>query len=240
MSAPAPAPVSRGPTVIYLIRHGSTAFNEGSRFRGKSTVPLSDLGRRQAQSVADLLAAKPIAHVACSPLPRAVETANIIAAPHLAKQSPPVPAPADMYHPAAPYVTIDDGYTSANYGPWEGHTTEEIAISDPQGYKMFREHIDQAQFDGETLDGLSQRFRASLLRLVEQFPGQQVAVITHQICTRAVLCDLMGAPKSFYWQLGQEPGCVNVIEYHDGKFSVKIMNWTPDMWDKVGVVSKAW
>jgi len=57
--------------------------------------------------------------------------------------------------------------------------------------------------------------------------------VTHQICTRAFLCDLVGAPKSFYWQLGQEPGCINVVEYDGFKFYLKIMNWTPDMWDKV-------
>lgn len=33
--------------LVYLTRHGSTMFNEGARFRGSSTVPLSELGKQQ-------------------------------------------------------------------------------------------------------------------------------------------------------------------------------------------------
>jgi len=36
--------------MIYLISHGQTAWNSEGLFRGQKDIPLSDTGRKQAQS----------------------------------------------------------------------------------------------------------------------------------------------------------------------------------------------
>jgi probable phosphoglycerate mutase len=76
--------------MLYLIRHGESTYNAEGRIQGQSDVALSELGRRQSAAVAEALATVPIDAVYSSPLHRAMETAQAIAAPHgLPVQSDP-------------------------------------------------------------------------------------------------------------------------------------------------------
>lgn len=65
---------------IYLARHGRTAYNHERRFQGRLPVPLDDEGRGQARALADLAATRGFAALWSSPLLRARETADIVAA----------------------------------------------------------------------------------------------------------------------------------------------------------------
>lgn len=64
--------------MIWLARHGETAYNAERRFQGQGPVPLSDRGREQARELAEQAAARGFASLWTSPLPRALETAEIV------------------------------------------------------------------------------------------------------------------------------------------------------------------
>jgi broad specificity phosphatase PhoE len=66
------------PTGIYLARHGQTAYNKEGRFQGQQEVPLDDTGRAQAAELAERAARYGFAALCCSPLLRALETADIV------------------------------------------------------------------------------------------------------------------------------------------------------------------
>ncbi len=66
--------------MIYLARHGQTAYNLEGRFQGQQQVPLDDTGRAQAHELAERAAAYGFAALWCSPLLRARETADVVAA----------------------------------------------------------------------------------------------------------------------------------------------------------------
>ena len=65
---------------LYLARHGQTAYNLEGRFQGQLPVSLDDTGRAQANELAELAAAHEFAALWCSPLLRARETADAVAA----------------------------------------------------------------------------------------------------------------------------------------------------------------
>ena len=65
--------------LVYLIRHGETAWNRENRIQGREDIPLSPEGISQARTCAEALEGIPLAAVATSPLSRAVETARAIA-----------------------------------------------------------------------------------------------------------------------------------------------------------------
>lgn len=65
---------------IWLARHGETAYNAERRFQGQGPVPLSARGREQAGALAEQAVGHRFASLWCSPLPRARETAEIVAA----------------------------------------------------------------------------------------------------------------------------------------------------------------
>jgi broad specificity phosphatase PhoE len=65
---------------IYLARHGQTAYNHEGRFQGQQQIPLDDTGRAQAAELAERAAGYGFRALWCSPLLRARETADIVAA----------------------------------------------------------------------------------------------------------------------------------------------------------------
>jgi probable phosphoglycerate mutase len=70
----------RSAASIFLARHGQTAYNLEGRFQGQLPVPLDDTGRTQAAELAERAATHDFAKLWCSPLLRARETADIVAA----------------------------------------------------------------------------------------------------------------------------------------------------------------
>ena len=61
------------PTVT-LVRHGQTEWSESLRHTGRTDIPLTDLGRRQATALGEMLTGEPFNLVLSSPLTRAWET----------------------------------------------------------------------------------------------------------------------------------------------------------------------
>jgi broad specificity phosphatase PhoE len=68
------------PALVYLARHGQTAYNAEGRFQGQQAIPLDEVGRAQAAELAERAAGYGFAALWCSPLLRARETADAVAA----------------------------------------------------------------------------------------------------------------------------------------------------------------
>ena len=69
-------------TTILLVRHGETIDNARQIMQGQTHGELNERGREQAQQVAQRLASEQVDAVVASDLHRAIQTAEIIAAPH--------------------------------------------------------------------------------------------------------------------------------------------------------------
>jgi broad specificity phosphatase PhoE len=65
---------------VYLARHGQTAYNHEGRFQGQQQIPLDDTGRAQALELAERAAPYGFRALWTSPLIRARETAEAVAA----------------------------------------------------------------------------------------------------------------------------------------------------------------
>ena len=71
-----------GVTTLFLVRHGETVDNARQIMQGQTQGCLNERGREQAAQVARRLAEEPIDAIVASDLQRAIQTAEIIAAPH--------------------------------------------------------------------------------------------------------------------------------------------------------------
>jgi broad specificity phosphatase PhoE len=87
---------------VTLVRHGQTERSARMAYSGQLEVPLTSLGREQALRCAERLAGAGVDAVHTSPLARARDTAEAIAA---ATGAP---------------LTIDERLTEVDYGPFEG------------------------------------------------------------------------------------------------------------------------
>jgi len=103
-------------TTLILARHGETDWNRENRFQGHADPPLNDLGREQSAALAASLAEERIARIYTSPLRRAAETAEIVAAA----------LGLDVEHV--------EGLREIDVGAWSGLTRDEIAASFPDKY----------------------------------------------------------------------------------------------------------
>ena len=89
---------------VVLVRHGETEWSRELRHTGRTDVPLTDEGERQARRLAEALRGREFALVLSSPLRRAAETAGLAA-----------------FEPE-----LRDDLMEWDYGDYEGRRTEEI------------------------------------------------------------------------------------------------------------------
>lgn len=170
---------------LILVRHGETAWNEALRYQGRSDMPLNDVGRWQAQQLAQRLAAQALTAVYTSPLSRAVETAQRIAEPHgLAVQKEPA-------------------LREMDFGEWEGRTHAEIDAADGKRLaEWWANPGRQAPPGGETLEAVANRIRNWLFHLQRAHNSKDhIVAVSHTGPIKAVLCQALQWDLRQHWQV---------------------------------------
>ena len=167
--------------LFYLVRHGESAWNAEDRLCGRSDIPLSDGGRRQAKSLAERLRPLPFEGFYTSPLERAFETARLIA------QSvglEPVP---------------DARLVELDYGQWEGRTLADIMENDALAFRAWDAKPAQlAPPGGESGLAAQQRVVSFLDFLAAKHPQDRVLVTFHKTVCRLAICHVLGVAPDEY------------------------------------------
>lgn len=199
-------------TTIYLLRHGATAANIANppilQGRGMD-LPLSETGTAQVQKAAVALQPVRLSAIYASPLLRARESAEIIAAPHRLA------------------VATHDLLTEVNVGKWEGRSWGEIRVTDAEAYRQFQD--DPGQFGylgGETLTQVFERVKPAFAEIAAAHTGQTIAIVAHNVVNRAYLAGLLGVPMSRARNIVQGNACINVLHLSPGETTVVTVNST--------------
>ncbi|MFA0753980.1 MAG: hypothetical protein IMHGJWDQ_001783 [Candidatus Fervidibacter sp.] len=197
-------------TWVYLVRHGQTVWNEEGRLCGRSDIPLSEEGIRQACKVAERLAKLPLTAVYASPLLRARQTAEIIASFH---QLP---------------VCLEPDLREVDYGEWEGMRVVEVAERSPELEKLRWEAPMQFTAPGgEPMAQFAQRVIGAVQRIVAAHPHATLCVVAHQTVNRFILCWALQMDFPFWRRLRQDPACVNLLQVQeDGTWRIALINDT--------------
>ena len=104
--------------VLYLARHGETAWSLNGQHTGLTELPLTERGERNARNLGPRLAGLTFAKVFTSPLQRATRTCELAG----------FAAPAE----------VDRDLVEWNYGDYEGLRTAEIHDKRPE-WQLFRD-----------------------------------------------------------------------------------------------------
>ncbi len=198
-------------TRIVLVRHGRTAWNREARFRGQADVELDELGLKQAEATGRYLAARwPVVAVYASPLLRTMQTAEAIAR-----------AQGLVARPLGGLLDID-------FGEWQGHLVTEVAQRYPALYRAWMEAPHTVRFPGGgSLADVRSRVVAALDDVIARHTGEAVALVSHTVVNRVLLCAVIGLGNDHFWRLGQDTCAVNVFEAgQDGAFTIVLLNDT--------------
>lgn len=154
---------------IFVIRHGETDFNKDSRYLGRTDKPLNAIGLCQAKKLAEKTSDLDIEIIYCSPLKRAVETAEYIKIKHNCK------------------ILINEYFIERSIGVYEGLTKDEAKNKYPDLYaRNITRIFDDAPSNGETIDEVMKRVFIGLNEIKNQNKFSNILISTHGFIAKVI------------------------------------------------------
>ena len=193
---------------LLLVRHGRTKLHRDDRFWGKTDIPLSSIGIKQAGHLRERLAAERITAIYASTLSRARSTAEIIAAGHKAN------------------VTACGELCECNFGYAEGLTFDEIKRLYPALAEQLSNWKAVTFPGGESLEQLNKRIKTFLKRLESHKPQDTVAVVAHGGPLRLIICHLLGFELKHWQQLRIDMASLSIVETYPQISILNLLNDT--------------
>lgn len=159
---------------LVFIRPGETDWNQLGRWQGWVSIPLNELGERQARALANFIRNIGMSALYTSDLRRALKTAEC-----LAEQLSFAPIP-------------DARLRERNIGIWQGLTRAEIEAWYPDDYATMLKDVDSFRVDcGESRNDVRVRVQAALNDVLKQDPGETVGILSHTTAIKILLADLI-------------------------------------------------
>ncbi|MFI6904967.1 histidine phosphatase family protein [Nonomuraea sp. NPDC050394] len=202
---------TRVATSLLLLRHGETPLSVERRFSGLGDAELTANGLAQAAAAAERLSREPyrLDVIVSSPLKRARQTAEAVAAR------------------AGLGVEVDEDLRETDFGAWEGHTFTEIQRRWPEELAAWLAEPSVAPPDGESFAEAARRVQRVRDRLVEQYLGKTVLVVSHVTPIKMLLRFALMAPPAALYRMHLDLACLSLVDYYaDGNAVVKAFNDT--------------
>jgi len=207
--------------IIYLIRHGQTEYNDKSIFRGQLDIPLNSYGISQAELIGKALEVISFDAIYTSPLIRAKKTAGII----------------NKYQANMININIENDFTDLNYGTWQAKSHKEVKNNYPKLYYEWQTSPYNTQIPGgESLYDAQKRSWNGLKKIIDNSKDKIICIVSHRVINKLLISKILGIPKTGFWKIRQDTGCINIIEYKDKKFTVIKLNYNANVSDFINSI----
>lgn len=153
--------------MLWLIRHGETAWSLSGAHTGLTDIPLTAVGEEKARQLGERLAGQSFGLVLTSPLERARRTCELAGFGSQAE--------------------VDRDLLEWHYGEFEGLTTKQIRVATP-GWTIFNGGVS----GGETIEQVATRARRVIDRALAA-PGD-TALFAHGHILRVLAACWLGLP----------------------------------------------
>jgi len=193
-----------------LMRHGETAWNRVGRVMGHNPIELDEAGRAQVELAVPAARAIRPDLIISSPLPRAKQSAEIIA-----------------NGIGGITVAEDPELEEVRYGRWEGMVFEDL-IDDPE-YVRYREHpLTWPTPGGETIAQVQERGVRAVRRAIEANPEKRILFVSHGDIIRTVISFFVGSELAHFRRIRVDNATFSAIQIVGDFAEVKFMNLLPD------------
>lgn len=168
---------------VVLIRPGSTTFDEEGRIKGALDIPLSSVGRAQAEALSLNLQAVKLDCLYVAPCESAMLSAKAITERNFCKQK-----------------TLDC-LRNLDHGLWQGKLVAEVKRLQPKVYRQFQENPTEiCPPAGETILVALGRAKATIDKLVRKHAGGRVGMVVPQPMASIVRFALVGGSFGDLWK----------------------------------------
>ena len=183
-------------TRIILVRHGECQGNREGLFRGRSDFPLNEQGLVQAKELAiEMKQYKPF-KVFTGPLSRAKQTALTIS------------------QECHTEVEICEGINNIELGPWEGQNKQFIAQKYPEQWKTWLHEPEKLSVPGiETLQQVQRRASRELSKIVKDFTGKTVIIVSHRAVLKPLIASCLKIAKPYFWRIHIDTAAYSILHY---------------------------
>lgn len=191
---------------ILLVRHGTTRLHTGNRFWGRTDIPLSNIGIKQAGQLRNRLSKEKIDAIYSSTLSRARSTAEIIASGH------------------KPEVNACEELCECNFGYIEGLNFDEIKRLHPALAEELNNRKTVAFPGGESLEQLNARVQSFLQRLEDHKPEETILIVAHGGPLRLIICDLLGLGMEHWLKFHVDLASLSIMETYPRAAVLYLLN----------------
>ncbi|KXP04499.1 histidine phosphatase family protein [Tsukamurella tyrosinosolvens] len=197
------------PTRVILLRHGQTPASVQRLYSGRGNPSLTDLGREQAAEAAALLRLTPIDAILSSPLDRARQTADAVAAGR------------------GLTVEVDDDLIETDFGEWEGLSFGEARERDPELHARWLGDTSVAAPGGESFDEVHARVAGLVERVTAEHAGRTVLLVSHVTPIKTALRIALDVGPQLLYRLHLDLASISIADFYpDGGASVRQVNRT--------------
>ncbi|KMJ44025.1 alpha-ribazole phosphatase [Xenorhabdus khoisanae] len=195
---------------IFLVRHGQTQANIDGVFCGKTDLPLTEVGVKQAQQLAIALKNITFQSVHCSKKQRAHQTAQII---------------------SSSGIQNDSRLNELDFGAWELRHHENIAKEDPQAWSRWL--VDWQQGcppEGESFRHFAERVKEYTEELRSDAVSVNRLIVAHQGVLGLLLAGLLKLPVTAMWSFPFQQGTYSIVDNHAGFIILRAFNVQTEYW----------
>ena len=198
------------PTFIYFVRHGETVLTPTRKFSGTGALDpeLVQDGLDQAELVAEEAVKLGAEVLIASPLNRTRQTAEAIA------------------RTTGLEIIFDEAWFELSFGSWDGKSIEEVKEEEPDAYQAWLNSTAYAPGGGESWDQATVRIEEALEKLVAEYPGKKIIVVTHNGVIKTAVRLAIGAPAEAVFHVDAAPCSISSISIwpSDGLRAVRSVN----------------
>jgi phosphoserine phosphatase len=196
--------------IALFMRHGETAWNREGRVMGRQPVDLDKGGRAQVELAVPLARLLAPDLIVSSPLPRAVQSAEIISR-----------------GVGGIHIVTDDRLEEVRYGDWEGKDYHQL-ISEESYISYRKAPMESVTPGGETITQVQARGVEAVDAAVTAHRGKRVLFVSHGDIIRTVLCHYMRLELRHFHRLRVDNAAFFGIEISDEFAEIKFLNLLPD------------
>ncbi|MEQ8155302.1 MAG: histidine phosphatase family protein [Clostridiaceae bacterium] len=199
-------------SIVYLTRHGETAWNLEKRLQGWGDSPLTPAGIKNAENLKTRIEKLHIDIIFSSTSKRAVVTAEIL------RGEKSIP------------IVRKEGLKEMGFGKWEGLKWDEIEKSEKyskQLYNLYNHPEKYVPFEGETLSEFSKRTRDTIDEILSEGKGKKILIITHGITMKMIMSIFKGISpeEAIKWDVVGQTSLTKIV-YKEGKTYIEFENDT--------------